>query len=121
MQTEVGLAIRVHQKAHPEIAGPDPDDYAAELQGRKLAAEFVAKHIRMAQAEGRDVTPLLATLAEAPSLGDPIFDSVRHYASDYLRHMRRKIGNLDMAAATLRHLENRPTLPQFYRQSDTAE
>jgi hypothetical protein len=111
-----------------EIAGPDPDDYAAELEGRKLAAEFVAKQIRMAQKDDRDVTPVLNALVEAPSLGsvsrpqgDPLFRSVRHYAGEYLRSMHRKMGNVDMAVAYLRHLENRPTLPNFYRRSESTE
>src|SRR6266550_3554696 len=95
--------------------------FASGLAGRNRAAEFVAKRIRMAQAEGSDVTPILTALAEAPSLGalgspqcDPLFHSVQHYAREYLRHMHRKIGNVDMAEATLRSLENRPALPKFY-------
>jgi hypothetical protein len=110
-----------------EIAGPDPDHFASELQGRRIAAEFVAKQIHLARAEGRDVTPVLTALAEAPALGtlarqgDPLFRSVRRYASDFLRHMHHKIGNLDMAEAKLRHLESRPTLPNFYRRSAHAE
>jgi hypothetical protein len=126
--TEVTFEIHLVVFVDGEIAGPDPDHFAAELQGRKRAAEFVAKQIRMAQVEGRDVTPVLSALAEAPSLGslgrpqgDPLFHSVRYYASDYLRHMHRKIGNLDMAEAKLRHLEHRPTLPDFYRRSPSAE
>jgi hypothetical protein len=126
--TEVTFEIHLVVFVDGEIAGPDPDDFAAELQGRKCAAEFVAKQIRMAHAEGRDVTPVLSALAEAPSLlsvgrpqGDPLFHSVRYYASDYLRHIHRKIGNLDMAEAKLRHLEHRPTLPDFYRRSESAE
>ena len=122
--TEVTFEIHLIVFVDGEIAGPDPDDYAVELQGRKRAAEFVAKQIRMAQAEGRDVTPVLTALVETPSLGslgspqgDPLFHSVRHYAGDYLRHMHRKIGALDMAEAKLRHLENRPTLPDFYRRA----
>jgi hypothetical protein len=125
---EVTFEIHLIVFADGEITGPDPDDYAAELKGRKRAAEFVAKQIRMAQIEGRDVTPVLTALAEAPSLGslgrpqgDPLFHSVRHYASDYLRHMHRKIGNVDMEAARLRSLENRPTLPDFYRRSVSDE
>ncbi len=73
-----------------ETAGPDPNRFAAELQGRKGAAEFVAKQIRMARAEGTDVTPILTALAEAPPLGapgnsqgDPLFRSVQHYAREY--------------------------------------
>jgi hypothetical protein len=122
----VELAFEVHLIlfADGEIAGPDPDHFAAELKGRKPAAEFVAKQIRLASAEGRDVTPVLTALAEAPSLGrlgsaqgDPLFHSVRHYASDYLRRMHLKIGDVDMGEAQLRHLENCPTLPKFYRRS----
>jgi hypothetical protein len=55
--------------ADGELAGPDTDKFAAELRGRKPAAEFVAKQIRLAEAEGRDVTPVLSALAEIPSLG----------------------------------------------------
>lgn len=111
-----------------EIAGPDPDDFAIELQGRKRAADFVARQIRKAQAEGRDVTPVLTALVEAPVLGrlgrpegDPLFHSVRHYARDYLHHMHRKIGGVNLAEARLRHLENRPELPQFYPRSPSVE
>jgi hypothetical protein len=111
-----------------EIAGPDPDNFAVELQGRKHAAEFVAKQIRSAQAEGRDVTPVLAALVEAPVFGspgreqgDPLFHSVRRYARDYLRHMHRKIGEVNLAEVTLRHLESRPELPSFYRRSPTPD
>jgi hypothetical protein len=63
--TEVTFEIHLVVFVDGEIAGPDPDDFAAELQGRKRAAEFVAKQIRMAQAEDRDVTPVLSALAEA--------------------------------------------------------
>jgi hypothetical protein len=126
--SEVTFEIHLIVFVDGEITGADPDDYAAELQGRKRAAEFVAKQIRMAQVEGRDVTPVLTALAEAPSLGslgrpqgDPLFHSVRHYASDYLRNMHRKIGNVDMAAARLRSMESRPTLPDFYRRSVSDE
>jgi hypothetical protein len=126
----VELAFEIHLIlfADGEITGPDPDHFAAELQGRKAAAEFVAKQIRLARAEGRDVTPVLTALAEAPSLGslgsaqrDPLFHSVRDYALDYLRHVHRKIGDVDMGEARLRHLENRPTLPKFYRRLPPSE
>jgi hypothetical protein len=43
------------------------------------------------------------------------------FSCDFLRHMHHKIGNLDMAEAKLRHLESRPTLPDFYRRSTPAE
>jgi hypothetical protein len=96
-----------------EIAGPDKNKYAFELQSRKPAAEFVAKQIRLAEAEGRDVTPVLSALAEVPHLRDDFLaDCTQDCARDFLRDMhddRRR-------AMRLRHLENRPTLPKFYRR-----
>src|SRR5277367_5778971 len=112
---ELSFEIQFLLFADGEIAGPDPDHYALELQSRKRGAEFIAKQIRLAEAEGRDVTPVLSALAEAPSLGglgraqgDPLFHWIRHYAKDYLRSMHRKLGEFDMREAKLRHLENRP-------------
>src|ERR1700685_3875044 len=81
--------------AEGEIACPDSARYREELQCRKPAAEFVAKQIRMAIAEGRDVRPVLLALAEVPCLGrlgqaegDPLTHWTRHYARDYLRAMQ---------------------------------
>jgi hypothetical protein len=42
-----------------QIAGPDPDGYAFELLARRPAAEFIARQIRLADDEKRDVTPVL--------------------------------------------------------------
>jgi hypothetical protein len=126
----IELAFEIHLIlfADGEIAGPDPDHFAIELQARKPAAEFVAKQIRLARAESRDAIPVLAALVDAPSLGgrgssqgDQLLHSVRDYARDYLRHMNRNIGDVDMGEARLRHLENRPTLPEFYRQPPPSE
>jgi hypothetical protein len=109
--------------ADGEIVGPDPDHYAVELQSRKPAAEFVARQIRLAESEARDVIPVLSALAEPPSFGglgraqgDPFDHWVRHYSKDFLRTMSRRFVGIDMRAAKLRHLENRPELPRFYRQ-----
>jgi len=99
--------------ADGEIAGPDTDRFAAEIQCRKPAAEFVAKQIRLAETEGRDVKPVLLALAEAPHLRDDhLAHWVRHYAGDFLR----QIGDDRMRQGKLRHLESRPTLPKFYRR-----
>jgi hypothetical protein len=109
--------------ADGEVSGADPNRYVMELQCRKPAAEFVAKQIRRARDEDRDVEPVLAALAEIPCLGrlgkaqgDPRVLWTRHYAQDYLRHMNRKTSGVDWAEARLRHLENRPTPPKFYRR-----
>jgi hypothetical protein len=106
-----------------EIAGPDSEKFAAELQSRKPAAEFLAKQIRLAQAEGRDVMPVVSALTDMPRLGrpghaqgDPLVHWTQHYASQYLRAMRHESENFDMREARLRHFENRPTLPRFYRR-----
>ncbi|HKV93153.1 MAG TPA: hypothetical protein VJW20_11460 [Candidatus Angelobacter sp.] len=109
--------------ADGEIAGPDPDHFAAELKCRKPAAEFVARQIRLAADEGRDVAPVLSALWMIPSLSshghgkpDPLVYWTKHYARQYLGYLRRKAGDLDMREAGLRHLENRPVLPKFFRR-----
>jgi hypothetical protein len=108
--------------ADGEIAGPDPDSYAAELQCRKPAAEFVAKQVRLAEAESRDVTPVLSALAEIPHLrNDPLAHWTQHYARDYLRHSQKSVSGVDMRNMALRHLESRPDLPRFYRRQTGAD
>lgn len=125
---ELAFEIQLVLFADGEIAGPDPDGYVTELICRKPAAEFIARQVRLAKTEGRDVTPVLSALAETPSLrgpgraqGDPLIHWVRHYARDYLHNMHRKIGGVDMSEATLKHLENRPALPKFYRRQLPSE
>jgi hypothetical protein len=89
----------------------------------KTRSRIYAKQIRLAEAEGRDVTPVLSALADAPYLGglgraqgDLLFHWVRHYAKDFLHGMHRKLGEFAMREAKLRHLENRPDLPKSYRR-----
>ena len=106
-----------------EILGADPDRYVEDLLCRKPAAEFVAKQIRLAINEARDVSPVLSALVDIPRFGrsgdrrgDPLMHWIRHYAREYLHAMGRKIGTIDMHEAKLRHLENRPALPKFHRR-----
>ena len=123
---EVTFEIDFILFADGEISGADPDRRAIELQCRKPAAEFVAKQIRRAMEEHRDVEPVLSALAEIPSLGslhhlgrgrnDPTVLWIKHYAQDYLRHVKRNNDRINWAEARLRSLENRPTLPKFYRR-----
>jgi hypothetical protein len=108
-----------------EIGGPDAERYALELNCRKPAAEFVARHIRLAKNEGRDVTPVLAALAELPMirrLNEPKEKShiywIRHYAGEYLRYLKWKPGDNDFFQRRLLSLENRPALPKFYRPEE---
>ena len=101
--------------ADGEIAGPDPEKYAAEMHCRKRAGEFVAKQIRLAEAEQRDVTPVLAALVEMPCLrGDHTADWLKNFARRYLSRMRS--GNSLPLEGALRHMESRPELPRFHRK-----
>jgi hypothetical protein len=121
--TSLRLDIDMLLFADGEITGRDSGKFARELRFRKPAAEFVAKQVRRAKDEGRDVEPVLSALAEIPCLGrlghaqgDPLVHWTRHHARDYLRSMNRETTGIDWAEARLRYLENRPTLPKFYRR-----
>lgn len=88
--------------ADGELAGLDAEKFAVKLACRKPAAEFVAKQIRLAQAENRDVIPLLSALAEAPYLRDDFLAKwTRYYAADFLRHMGNELCE-KRVSATLR-------------------
>jgi len=124
---EVTFEIDLIVFADGEIAGPDPDRFAALLQCRKQAAEFVARQVRLADAEGRDATSVISALAEIPHLGrpghgpfDPLVHSTVEFAREYLRRVQHKIGELDVREVELRRLENRPALPKFYRRPEPA-
>jgi len=102
--------------ADGEIAGPDVDRHVAQLQFRKRAGDFIAKQVRLAQSEQRDVTPVLSALAEMPRLRDNssarwASDYTCEYAEAYLRHSA-----MGQQEALVQGLENRPPLPKFYRR-----
>lgn len=108
-----------------EIAGPDRGKYAAELHCRKPAADFVAKQIRLAESEGRDVIPVLSAVAEMPHIGnlrrgqgDPLVHWVQKYARDYLHTVQPHAAAVNTPEARLRQLENRPIMPKFYRRQN---
>lgn len=114
---EVEFQIQFVIFADGEIAGTDPDHYAAELQSRKRAAMYVAQQIRSANAEGRDATPVLTALRDIPHLHDDHpARLVADYARTYLRRSVMQRGSLDWTEVMLKHLENRPALPKFYRR-----
>jgi len=121
--TALRLEIDMLLFADGEIAGQDSDKFTRDLRSRKPAAEFVAKQIRRARDEGRDAEPVLSALAAIPSFGrpghaqgDPLVHWIRYYARDYLRHANQRTTGVDWAEARLRHVENRPMLPKFYRR-----
>ena len=115
--TSLRLEIEMLLFADGELAGAQTDKYALELQCRKPAAEFIAKQIRLAEAENRDITPVLSALNEMPYLRDDILAHwVRRYASYYLTH-----SSDEQKRAALRHLENRPALPEFYRRENSKD
>ena len=73
------------------------------MQCRKRAAEFVARQVRLADAEGRDATPVVSALAEIPHLGrpghgtyDPMVHMTVEFAREYLRNVQQKRGEVDM-------------------------
>lgn len=107
-----------------EIAGSDPDRYAVVLHCRKRGAEFVAKQIRLAQAEDRDVTPVLSALVDIPHFGslhreqgDRLVQWTQYYARECLHRIQHPFDpGINWREAMLRHLENRPELPKFYRR-----
>jgi hypothetical protein len=108
-----------------EVVGPDNGKFAVELLCRRHGAEFVAKQIRLAEAERRDVAPVLSALAEIPAFrkrlypqGDFVTGWIRRYASEYLRAVRHNDDFL--RAATLRRLENHRMLPKYYRSEGSA-
>jgi hypothetical protein len=67
----VSFAIDLIAFGDGEIAGPDLENYVTKLESRKLATEFLAKQVRMAEAENRDVIPVLTALSEMPVGTDP--------------------------------------------------
>ena len=79
---EVTFEIELVVFADGEIAGPDPNQYAVELQGRKRAAEYVAKHVRLAKLEERDPIPVVAALRDMPHLRSEV---LAHLVSEYAR------------------------------------
>ncbi len=98
--------------ADGEIAGPDTVRYAAQLQFRKRAGDFIVKQVRLAQSEQRDVTPVLTALREMPRMRDDTLARWTHdYAGDYLHYSA-----MGRQEALLQGLENRPPLPKFYRR-----
>jgi hypothetical protein len=118
---EVTFQIELVVFADGEIAGPDPSHFAAELQGRKRAAEYVAKHVRLAKTEGRDPTPVVTALRDMPHLRSEVLaHMVCEYARTYLRQSSMRAGLVDWTEAALKHLENRPNLPKFYRLDNLA-
>jgi len=112
LRLEIDMALF----ADGEIAGPDVNRHAAQLQFRKRAGDFIVKQVRLAQSEQRDVAPVLAALAEMPRMRDDHLarwtpDYVGDYAGEYLR-----FSAMGRQEAFLQALENRPPLPKFYRR-----
>ena len=118
---EITFQIELVMFADGEIAGPDPSRFAAELQGRKRAAEYVARHVRLAILDERDPTPVVAALRDMPHFrSDLLAHLVSEYARTYLRQSSMQAGLVDWREAVLKHLENRPDLPKFYRLDNLA-
>lgn len=113
--TSIHLEIETLLFADGELAGPDTSNYMSEIRLRKPAAEYIAKQIRSAAAEGRDVAPVLVALAEIPRHRDDFLASwIRRYAADSMSRAASEF----QREAHLRYLESRPTLPEIYRRGN---
>ncbi len=103
-----------------EVSGSDPDRYALELQLRNQAASFVAHHIRTAIAQGHSPEPVLQALESLPQLdGERYPRLIAQEAQNYLRYSSMQATSFDPKESALRHLENRPALPKFYRSKES--
>lgn len=106
---EVRFRIDLVLFSDGEIAGSDPDDFATQLQFRKRAADYVAQQIRSANAEGRDVMPVLTALRDVPrARTDQMARLIAEFSGIDIRRSVLQFDPLDMKAVTLRYLENRP-------------
>ena len=114
---EVEFQIEFVMFADGEIAGTDPDHFGAELQFRKRAAMYIAQQIRAANTDGRDPTPVLTALCDIPHVRDDLpARLVADYARTALHRSTMQMNSFDWKEGLLRHLENRPELPKFYRR-----
>ncbi len=113
---EVWFQLDLLLFADGELAGSDPDRFALELQCRGRAAGYVEQQIRAAMAEGRDAAPILAALRDVPHLHD---DALARTVSRFAREALRRSAHTSTHAfdASLKYLESRPELPEFYRRT----
>jgi hypothetical protein len=109
---EIGFVLDLVGFEDGEIAGPDPDRYAATVQGRKRAAEYVVRQISRAQSENRDPAPVLKALLELPLRKDDQFiASVKSFSREYLSP-----GDVPRQQLRLQRMENLPAPPRFFRK-----
>ena len=77
--------------------------------------------MRLAIVEERDPIPVIVALRDMPHLRtDLLVHLVCEYARTYLRQSSLRAGSVNWTEAALKHLENRPTLPKFYRLDNLA-
>jgi hypothetical protein len=112
---EIGFALNLVGFEDGEIAGPDPDRFAAKVNARKHAAEYIARQIRQAENESRDPRPVLQALTELPhSREDHFLSAVQSFARDYM-----SIKDLPSPQQRLHNLENLLGPPRFFRKPDS--
>ena len=107
---ELTFAIDLLVFADGEVAGPDRDNYAADLECCNSAAQFVARQARMAESENRDAVPVLSALAEMPAMLGT--DPTAHWIKLFAQHC---LGN-NVSDKIVRSFENIPALPKLYRR-----
>ncbi len=108
----IGFVLDLVGFSDGEIAGPDPDRFAAKVQGRKRAAEYVARQIRQAENENRDPRPVLQALIELPHNRDDHFlAAVRSFAVSYMIPT-----DFPSPEQRLHNMENLLGPPRFFRK-----
>jgi len=109
---EIGFALDLVGFDDGEIAGPDPDRFAAKVSDRKRAAEYIARQIRQAENGSRDPRPVLQALIELPHRRDDHFlSAVQSFARDYMN-----IKDFPSPQQRLHNMENLLGPPRFFRK-----
>lgn len=94
--------------ADGEVVGQNQTHYDAQIQGRKIAAEQLAKQVRSAQSRGEDPISMLKQVVETrPSQTDFVAEWTVRLANQLLR--------APVFETQLNALENLPAQPKFFR------
>ncbi|HEX8894001.1 MAG TPA: hypothetical protein VF783_11795 [Terriglobales bacterium] len=110
-QAKITFALDVMIFADGEVTGLDPDNYVEELECHELAFQFVARQVRLAEKENRDVTPVLSALKQMPlsiAKADPCAHTIQFLAAHFLAAGVRE--------PIIRGLKEADVLPKFYRR-----
>jgi len=108
---EINFALDLVGFDDGEIAGPDPDRFAAKLQDQKRAAQYLARQVRLAKDEDRDPGPVLRALIELPRRREDHFLQVMQFFARYLL-----VGDFTSSQQRLSNIEKMLAAPRFFRK-----